>query len=339
MKILITAEMDPKYVEEIKSNWDVDIEGWSKEYRLMTEEEMQKLVPGYDVLITSYDEITKKVIDAGKDLKLIICTRANPVNIDIDYAKEKNIKISYAPGRNSDCTAEFTVAMMMSVGRNIPKAHHELKLGKHTSPKETVKDIKSGLREDVTWDLSATSPYVIFKGRQLYGNTVGIIGYGNIGRRVGEILKAFGMNILVYSPSIKEELEGVKKVGLEELLKESDYITIHSAAIEKNRHLIGKKEFDMMKETAYFINTSRGMLVDEEALIEALREEKIAGAAVDVYASEPIAIDHPFITELENIVITPHLGGATLEAITNHSKMALSELKAFENNEPLEYEY
>lgn len=342
LKILVTAEVNIDIIKEIESYGEVLYEGWGKHHRKLTEDEIIELAEDKDILITSYDPVTSKVIDSCKNLKLIACTRSNPVNIDMHYARKKGIQVIFAPGRNSDSTAEFTIAMMLNISRYIPNAYMELKSGKHLSENSFNNTSFSGLQEDVTWDLRAGSPYVTFKGMQLKGHILGIIGYGDIGRRVSKIAAAFGMKIYVYDPfmsfiNINDNI--VQKVTFDKLLEESDFVSCHCKVNEKTRGLIGKNEFKKMKKTSYFINSSRGAIVDETALIEALRNKEIAGAALDVFESEPLYKEHPFIKELDNVLVTPHLAGATYDAIDNHSHMVVEDVKNFINNEKLIYEY
>lgn len=342
MKILFTAEYDESYLEKISKFGEIDLQGWAKGIERLSQEKLQELVKDKDMIITSYDEITKNVIDSAPNLKLIACTRATPVNIDINYASQKGIKVIYTPGRNSDSAAEHTVALMLSIARRIPMAHKALKEGKYTDKNSGKEATKEGLREDVVWGFDPDSPYVVFKGSELKGRTLGIIGLGSIGRRVEKICSAFGMNILVYDPfipNIEIDRVGCKKVDLDTLLEQSDFVTVHLKVVAETKGFIGKEQFKKMKNTAYFINTSRAAVVDEETLIEALRNKEIAGAALDVFDKEPIYENHPFIKEFNNVVITPHIAGATTDVLTNHTQMIIQEIERYLNNEPLLYEY
>ena len=342
MEILLTAEFDKRTLKELEDLFEITYAGWFVEERVLGEEELVDLVKDKEIFITSYDNVTRRVIEAGNNLKLIACTRANPVNIDMKAANERGIKVIYTPGRNSDTTAEFTIAMMLSIARKIPMMYQDLKEGKFLSDEKSENTTIAGLRQDVTWALGGDSPYILYKGSQLYGKSLGIIGYGNIGKKVGNIAKAFGMDLLIYDPYAivpKVQEENERFHSFEYVLKNSDFITCHCGVTEATRKLINKVAFNLMKDSAYFINTSRGAIVDESALIEALREKKIAGAAVDVFESEPLDKNHPFIKELDNIVVTAHIGGATWDVITNHSKMVVSDIKRFNNNEELKYEY
>ena len=151
-----------------------------------------------------------------------------------------------------------------------------------------------------------------------------------------------GMDLLVYYPYVPDidvNRVGRQKVDLETLLKESDFVSVHLKVTPETRGMIGEKAFKLMKPTAYFINCARAAVVDEEALIEALRNKEIAGAALDVFEKEPIYKNHPFITELDNVVITPHIAGATYEVLSNHTEMIIQEIRRFLNGEPLLYEY
>lgn len=342
MKILFTAEYDEAYLDELKLFGEIKIAGWAKGISKLSEDELVELSADVDMIITSYDDITKRVIDSAPNLKLIACTRATPVNVDVNYAKEKGIKVIYTPGRNSDSTAEHTIALMLSVARKIPMAYKALKEGKFTDETSEKEKAKAGLREDVVWGFDSNSPYVVFKGTQLHGKTLGIIGYGSIGRRVGDIAAAIGMNLKIYDPYVSDidiNRVGREKVDLQTLLKESDFVTVHLKVTPDTRGIIGEEAFKLMKPTAYFINCARAAVVDEEALIQALRTGEIAGAALDVFNKEPIYKEHPFITELDNVVITPHIAGATNEVLSNHTDMIIKEMRRFLNNEPLLYEY
>lgn len=343
MKILFTAEYDASMMDEINALGEVRMDGWAIGLPKMSEEELKEKAKDADIIITSYDDITKGVIDAAPNLKLIACTRATPVNIDCGYAKEKGIPVVFTPGRNSDSAAELTIWLILSCARHTPQAYRALHEGKFLAPANRVHVTKEGLRDDVVWDVTENSPYTVFKGMDLKNKTLGIIGYGSIGRRVGNICKAFGMNILLYDPYVSEvDVNGVgqKKVDLETLLRNSDFVSCHLKVAPSTRGLMSAEKFAMMKPTAYFINSSRAAVVDEEALIAAIREGRIAGAGLDVFAKEPLSEDHPFLHDLaDKVVVTPHIGGATTDAIINHTGMILADIKRYFAGEPMLYAY
>ena len=343
MKIFFTAEYNEAELKPLYEMGDVVLDGWATGLPKMAEQELMEKTKDADIIITSYDDITRNVIENAPNLKLIAATRATPVNVDMEAAKERNIPVLYTPGRNSDSTAEMTIGLMISIARKIPMAYRALKDGKYTGDPNAQKETKDGLKVDMIWDMEMDSPYMVFKGTQLKGKTLGILGYGSIGKRVGRIARAFGMELLIYDPfqcEVDIEEIGIKKVNdLDDLMKNADFITCHMKTTKETTKIINKERIAMMKPTAYFINASRGAVLDEEALIEALREKRIAGAAFDVYASEPLAINHPYVAELDNVVITPHIAGATDDVLVNHTKQIVSDVRRFLNHEHLLYQY
>lgn len=343
MKIFFSAEYDEKELQPLYELGEVDKEGWALGLPKFSEEELAEKTKDADIIITSYDDITRKVIEGAPNLKLIACTRATPVNVDMGAAKERGIPVLYTPGRNSDCTAEMTIGLMLSIARNIPQSYRALKEGKYTADPSMHKETHEGLRKDVIWDITEDSPYMVFKGTQLKGKTLGILGYGSIGRRVGKIARAIGMELLIYDPYVGEidvEEFGIRKAEtVADLMKEADVVTCHMKVTPETTGIISREMIALMKPTAYFINASRGAILDEEALIDALREKRIRGAAFDVYASEPIRSNHPYITELDNVIITPHIAGATEEVLANHTKMIVADIKRFLKGEHMLYQY
>lgn len=338
LKVLLTAEADAAELTPLEPYCEIEPCGWYVNETVLSEDELIEKLAGKDVLVTSYDVVSRKVIENTK-LQLIVCTRATPVNVDVAAAKEHGVPVVYTPGRNSDATAEFAVALLLSIARKIPFAYDAIKSCKVC----TDDDVRPGpLKKDVTWGkVKETRPYSYFKGTQLKNKTVGICGYGSIGKKVGKILSAFGMYVLVYDPYVARidiDAPGFRKVDFETLLKESDFITCHMKVTDSTRGMFNAEAFAKMKPTAYFINDSRGAVTDEPALIEALRNHTIAGAALDVYEYEPLYRGHPFVSgELDNVVLTPHIGGAAADSITNHTQMFVDEIIHFAKGEPLIY--
>jgi D-3-phosphoglycerate dehydrogenase len=250
-----------------------------------------------DVLVVQFCTVTKKLIDSCPKLKAVGTLRAGVENINEKYAAQKGIIIVNTPGRNANAVADFTVGMMISECRNIAKSHLNLKDGKWVrdyTNKTTVPDLS--------------------------GKVVGIVGFGQIGRKVAQRLNGFEMEILAYDPYASNAPDYVKMVSLEELMSQSDFVTIHARSLPETERMISAELLNKMKPTAYFINTARSSLVDEKALYEALRDKKIMGAAIDVFDVEPPGKDYPLIT-LENITITPHLAGGTVDAFLNSPKL------------------
>jgi D-3-phosphoglycerate dehydrogenase len=245
----------------------------------------------FDALIVrSATKVTREVLAAGAKGKLKIVGRAGVGydNIDVAAASENGVIVKCAPYGNTNAVAELTLCLMLNVSRNIPQAHHTLKSGK--------------------WKKAE------FKGNELSYKTLGILGCGKIGQRVGELARrGFDMDVIGYDicPCLESTIKYVSK---EEVLTKADYVSIHTGG---KTIIVSEKELSLMKPTAYLINTSRGRNVDEQALYKALKEGKIAGAAIDVYTKEPRTEDAEFkskLMELDNVVFSSHLGASTIEA-------------------------
>lgn len=247
----------------------------------------------YDIIITQFAPIGKKVIDQAKNLKVLGVLRAGIENVNEEYAISKGITVLNTPGRSTTSVSEFTVGMILTEIRNIARSNHKLRNG------VWEKNFPNGV----------LSP-------ELKDSTVGLIGYGAIGRRVAELLRPFGAKLLFFDDYFNGETPDVKVESLEELVRSSDIISMHYRLTEKTKNMINKEHFDLMKKNAVLINTARSGLVNEADLVEALREKKIAGAAVDVFDVEPLPSDHPY-NSLENITITSHIAGSTIGNFAN----------------------
>lgn len=248
-----------------------------------------------DIIITQFFPIGKELIDMCSNLKYIGVLRAGYENINFEYANEKGIKVFNTVGRNAHAVSDFAVGMMICEARNIARGHYGIKNGKW---------IRTYPNSDSIPDFN--------------GKTVGIVGYGEIGRLVAKKLGGFDMEILVYDPFYKDD--EVKPVDLDTLMSKSDFVTLHARLTKDNEHMIGKHELSLMKPTAYLINTSRSGLVDEKALYDVLKDGKIAGAALDVFDMEPPAVDYPLVT-LPNVTLTPHMAGGSKDAFLNTPKL------------------
>ncbi|MDE4542351.1 phosphoglycerate dehydrogenase [Thermoanaerobacterium sp. R66] len=276
--------------------------------RSFVENELNELIRDVDGIIVGVDKITKEILDNAKKLKVITKYGVGLDNIDIEYAKKLGIKITYTPGANKESVADLVFTMILELSRQLFKMD------------KIVRDNR--------WDK------VI--GREVYGKVIGIIGTGNIGKSVAKRATGFDMRILGYDmfPDYEFAKEiGMEYVDLQTLLKNSDYITLHIPFTESMHHFIDREELEMIKTTAYIINTSRGELINEEALYEALKQKRLAGAALDVFEIEP-----PYnskLIKLENVILSPHCGASTEDAINRMNMMAVEGLKSIlEGKEP-----
>lgn len=296
----ISWEM-PDYETLQAVNLQVETEGCES---VDVPDEMLESLKDADILITQFFPVNRKVIDACPNLKVIGVLRGGIENVNEDYAREKGILIYHTPGRNANAVADFTVGMLLAECRNIARSHTNLKDGK--------------------WVRDYTNAGVV---PDLADKTVGIAGFGEIGRKVAKRLSAFDMDVLVYDPYAKDIPEGFRRVEtLDELARESDFVTLHMRLTDETSRIIGEDFFSKMKPGAYLINTARSGLVDEAALAEALRSGKIMGAAIDVFDHEPPDMDDPLLN-LPNLTITPHLAGGTVDALLGSPKLLAREME------------
>ena len=281
--------------------------------RAMSEEELLKVVEDVDGLIVGGDKINRRIIEHAKKLKIIARHGVGVDNIDLKAATDNGVIVTCTPHANAESVADFTIGLILSTARRIPQACLSTKQGK--------------------WEATK------FMGAEVYGKTIGIIGLGEIGYRVAKRAKGFDMRILYWSRRRKINLEkelNAQYVNLETLLRASDFVTLHVALTDETRGMIGEKEFNLMKKTAYFINTARGPIVDEGALYKALREKKIAGAAIDVYSKEPPSADFPLF-RLDSVVMSPHIAAYTLETICRMDMMNAEDIVKFFKGEKPQY--
>jgi glyoxylate reductase len=276
-----------------------EMEVWTgPEDETPSKKEIVQGVKRADVLLCLLtEEIDRAVMEANPKLLGIADYAVGYNNIDVETATQLGIPVTNTPGVLTDTTADLAWALILSVARNIVQGHQYVKEGRFK-----------------IWRPKLLLGIDVSPGGSGKPKTLGIIGFGRIGQAVFKRSKGFDMRVLVYDPFQKETIEqteGVEYRALPDLLRESDFITLHASLSEKNRHLIGQREFSLMKPTAFLINTSRGPIIDEKALVKALREKRIAGAGLDVYENEPDLA--PGLRKCENVVLLPHLGSASQE--------------------------
>jgi D-3-phosphoglycerate dehydrogenase len=251
-------------------------------------EELEGTIGGYDVIVVrSATQVRKPLIEAAKDLKLIVRAGVGLDNVDVEYAQAQGIEVMNTPAASSNAVAELTIGYLLALARRLPQATASLRAGK--------------------WEKKKLS------GNEIAGKTLGLVGYGRIGWLVAKKSLALGMQIIAYDPYVSDPrgLE-MEFVPLDELLKRADYISMHLPLTDETRNLIDSLQFEMMKDGACIINCARGGTINEDALYEAIRSGKAAGAALDVYAEEPAKGNRLF--ELDEVIGSPHIGAATVEA-------------------------
>ena len=284
-RILITDHISEEGIRKLREFGDVEIRVG------VSEEELKARIADYDALIVrSGTKVTREVIEAGTKLKVIGRAGVGVDNIDVDSATERGIMVVNAPGANTISAAEHTIGMLLSLSRKIPAANQSLKSGEWTRKK--------------------------YMGVEVNGKVLGIIGLGRVGGEVAKRAKGLGMRVVAYDPFISQDRAGelgVSLMSFSEVLSISDFITIHAPLTKDTYHLIGKDEFEKMKDGVRIINCARGGIIDENALAEAIRSGKVAGAALDVFEREPPPADSDLL-KLDSVIVTPHLGASTEEA-------------------------
>lgn len=283
-KVLVTDSISEEGINILRKEAQVDVKVGLKP------EEIIAVIGEYDALmVRSQTRVTADIIEAGKKLQVIARAGVGIDNVDVNAATHCGVVVVNAPTGNTVSAAEHTVALMLALARNIPQANTVLKTG--------------------TWKRDK------FMGTELRGKTLGIIGLGNVGSEVARRAQGFEMKLIGIDPLISEEFAqkiGVTLVDMNQLLRESDFVTLHIPLTAQTRGLIGEKELSLMKPTARIINCARGGLIDEPALVKAITDKKLAGAAVDVFEKEPCT--ESILFGVENIIVTPHLGASTAEA-------------------------
>lgn len=272
--------------------------------------DVARLAREHHVIVTTFAPVTRQVIDQAESLLAIACGRGGPVNINVAAASERGIPVLYAPGRNAQAVAEFTLAGMINLMRQLPQAMDYVRDGHWLTPREDTFEKPSG--------------------PELGGKTVGLVGCGQVGRLVGRLSRAFGAHVMASDPFAEAAdlaAQGIELVPLERLLAEAEVISLH-ARVEKGRGpLIGATEFAAMKRRPYLINTARAAALDYDALVEALERGQVAGALLDVYPDEPIAPDSRLLAVARSLLhLTPHTAGVSRDIPRNTAEMVAAGL-------------
>ncbi len=268
-----------------------------------------------EILVTHLAPLSAAIMEQLPDLKFVAVSRGGPVNINMQAARQHGIIVVNTPGRNASAVAEFTIGAILAETRNITKGHDALRRGEYRG------DL---YRADVT-------------GRELHEMTVGVVGYGEVGRRVIKFLKAFGCRILVSDPYVQlsaEDLrDGVIQTSFESLLAEADVITLHARVTAETTHMINEPTLRKMKPDATLVNTARGPLVDYEALTTVMQEGHLRGAMLETFGIEPVPADWPLL-KLPNVTLTPHIAGASVHTVRYAANLAAEEVRRYLAGEP-----
>jgi D-3-phosphoglycerate dehydrogenase / 2-oxoglutarate reductase len=277
--------------------------------------EISGFTPSPEILVVHGAPVTSAVLDAHPKLRLLCCARGGPVNVDVRAATDRGIPVATSPGKNAAAVAELTLAFLIMLGRRAVDAASFLRAGNQ---------------------LTSTFDGGRFLGRELSGLTLGLVGYGQVGRLVAARANALGVTVLAYDPCFSgpDPSNAVELLSLPELLQAVDVVSLHARATTNNRHMIDGRAFAMMRPGSMLINTARESLVDESALVESLRSGHLIGAALDVFEpTEPG--DRSPLVDMHNVLLTPHIGGATQETLRRGSEIVAAEVTRFCRGETL----
>ena len=316
MKALITANFTAWGIKQLERYMEVIYQPWTETNKIILSDQMAEKLKqlGADILILEVDLCHEEVFEQV-DLKLVGVCRGDPLNVDVELATEKGVPVLYTPGRNAQAVADLTLGFMLCLARKIVPIHNLLVQGKY-NPED--------YKEYMEW-------YKQMTGMELAGKIVGIIGLGAIGRQVAKRLAGFDARIWAYDPFVPEEVFNrfqAERKSLEEIFSKADFITLHLPLNDETEGIITRQLLERIKPGAYFLNLARAELVDNQALLELLREKKIAGAGIDVFLDEPPEPDNPFF-QLDNVVVTPHIGGATKEVVEHQTEMLVRDILAW----------
>jgi len=296
--VYVTRVIPQPGVDLLRAHVDVEV---NESDEPLSSDELRRRAGSHDALVTLLtDNIDSAVLQSGEgSLKIVANVAVGYDNIDVPAATACGIMVSNTPGVLTETTADFAWALLMSVARRVPEAQSFLRAGKFQG-----------------WGI------MMMLGEDIHGKTLGIAGFGRIGQAVAQRAAGFGMKILYYDPVVQADDAArrlnARSVDLDTLLRESDFVSVHTPLTSETRHMIGREQLGLMKDTAYLINTSRGPVLDEAALASALKANRIRGAALDVFENEPEV--HPELLQLDNAVITPHIASAS---VATRSRMAV----------------
>jgi autoinducer 2 (AI-2) kinase len=317
VKALITASFTADGVRRLERHMPVVHEDWRQLHKIYFDAAKfneRIAAVGADVLIVEADLAHEDVLNAHS-LRLIGCCRGDPINIGVARATELGIPVLFAPGRNADAVADLTLGFMLALARHIYTVNWLLKSGQMT--------------------FNATGDYLEVYGRyggfELGGVTVGVVGFGAIGRRVVQRVRAFGSRVLVYDPFVGADAVhavGAEPADLDTLVRSVDVLTLHCPDTPENFGLISADRIRSMKRGAYLLNLARAAIVDDEALYGALRDGHLAGAALDVFADEPVRPENRYV-QLPNVLVSPHLGGATRDVVQHQTDLIVDGIEAW----------
>ena len=316
LKALILAPFSEGPLTQVRSVADVTYESWLDTGVMQDPEELGARLMHEEVviLVVESDFVFEEIFKEAPSLRFVGACRGSPSNVDVEAATRHRVLVVNTPGRNARAVAEHALGLMLALARRIPGSHAYVVEGEWQNPLE---------------------PYMAMRGIELGGRTVGIVGLGAIGTTLANLALAINMKVIAFDPYVDNPNSGVHMTDISSVMSESDFVSIHAPLTPETDGLIDTGLLLHMKTTAYLLNLSDSAIVSEDALTEALSNNRIAGAALDVFATHPIDPNSPLL-RLSNVILTPHIGGATAETVDRHSQaMATDILRFVEGRRPV----
>ena len=309
VRALILAPFDESQLDRLRAVMDIAYESWLDTRRLTDPDDLADRIKaeGISILVVEADFVFEETFEGCPGLKFVGICRSATNQVDVDAATRSGVLVVNTPGRNARAVAEHALALILALSRKIPQAHQYVTTGGWQHP---------------------VGGYIDLRGVELAARTVGIIGLGAIGRSLAEMCMGLGVDVVAYDPYAVEWPKGVRMSDLHGVAKQSDFVSVHVRTTAETTGLLDADFFATMKPGAYLVSCSDYQVIDQAALLDALCTNRLLGAALDVFETQPIAPDSPLL-KLDNVILTPHIGGATIETIQRHSRMMTDDILRF----------
>ena len=305
MRALITCEVSNEFISALKSRGiEYELTGWGQTGNTLTQEELIAKAQGCEIVIVEIEDLNKTVIESLPDLKFVGVSRGTPVNVDLEFCKERGIPVVHTPGRNADSVADYCLSMMLDLSRKLTASSRHL--------------------ASEGWMFDGKLPYLEFRGRDLGNLKVGLFGFGQIGARVAKRLHSgFGSQVYFFDPFVESSVHAKKVKSLDELFETCDIVSLHAPVIPETENSVNRALLRKLGPEGILISSARAKLIVEEDLYQSLANKEIASAAIDVFWKEPIDSQNRWV-KLPNAICTPHIAGASTDVVSNHCETILN---------------